>query len=212
MIAELLRNRYRPRVATREWFRYWGKRVFLTRAIVTAHLSSRRYARCCEAFGKRTTISPSKIDGRLELLRIGDNCAIGRVTMQLHARVTIGNNVVINDGCQLITGTHDIHSPHWELIAEPIVIEDYAWIATDAMLLPGVTIGRGAVVGARAVVTRSVEAYQVMAGNPARPIGWRRAREFCYRPSESVALFEAWLGPAGRRKGTLQNVEPVVAT
>jgi maltose O-acetyltransferase len=140
-------------------------------------------------------ISPSDISGRLERLRIGSDCAIGRVQIQLHAEVTIGNCVVINDGCHLLTGTHDIHTPHWELIAKPIVVEDYAWIAMGATLLPGVTIGRGSVVGAAAVVTKSVEPLTVVAGNPARRVGERTAADFAYRPSRFYALVEAWLGP-----------------
>ena len=113
--------------------------------------------------------------------------------------VTIGNCVVINDDCKLLTGTHDTHSPGWELVAKPIVIEDYAWIAMGATLLPGVTIGRGAVVGAGAVVTKSVGPLEIVGGNPAGLIGQRGVSDFCYRPSESSALFEAWLGPIATR-------------
>ena len=51
---------------------------------------------------------------------LAEDCAIGRIEIQLHAQVAIGNCVVINDGCRLLTGTHDIHSPRWELIAKPI--------------------------------------------------------------------------------------------
>jgi maltose O-acetyltransferase len=146
-------------------------------------------------------ISPSDISGRLERLTIGSDCAIGRVQIQLHADVRIGNCVVINDGCRLLTGTHDIHSPTWELIAKPIVVEDYAWIAMGATVLPGVTIGRGAVVGAAAVVTKSVEPLAVVAGNPATKVGDRTTADFVYRPSRSYALFEAWLGPAQPEQG-----------
>lgn len=114
----------------------------------------------------------------------------------MHAPVTIGNCVAINDGCRLLTGTHNVNSPDWELITEPIVVGDYAWLAMGAIILPGVTIGRGAVVGAGAVVAKSVEPLAIVAGNPARKIGERQASEFSYRPSASFALFEAWLGPA----------------
>ena len=66
--------------------------------------------------------------------------------MQSHDRIQIGNCVVINDGVRIITGSHDIHSPTYEHVFAPIVIEDHAWIATDAMILKGVTLGKGAVV------------------------------------------------------------------
>jgi maltose O-acetyltransferase len=198
MILELVRNRYKPSLGSREWIRYWGKRIFLLRDLIKQVRSTRRYVRQCGAFGRRTMISPANIKGNLEFLRVGDNCAIGRVEIQLHAQVTIGNCVVINDGCRLLTGTHNIHSPIWDLIAKPIHVEDYAWIATGAMLMPGVTIGKGAVVGAGAIVTRSIEPFEVVAGNPARSIGSRQCRELQYHPNEAIALFEAWLGPAQR--------------
>jgi acetyltransferase-like isoleucine patch superfamily enzyme len=54
-----------------------------------------------------------------------------------------------------------------------IVIEDDAWIGMDCMILSGVTIGKGAIVAARSVVTRSVPPYSVVAGNPARVIKYR---------------------------------------
>jgi acetyltransferase-like isoleucine patch superfamily enzyme len=57
-----------------------------------------------------------------------------------------------------------------EVTASPIVLEQNVWIGFDACVLPGVTIGRGSVVGARSVVTADVPAYTVVAGNPARPI------------------------------------------
>jgi maltose O-acetyltransferase len=203
MIATLFYDRYRPVLGSKLWAKYWAKRLFLMHRLISAELATQRYSRRCAAFGKRTIVSPSKIEGRLDQLCVGDDCAIGMVEIQLHAAVEIGNCVVINDGCRLLTGTHDVHSPAWELIAKPVVIEDYAWIATGAILLPGVRVGRGAVVGAGAIVTKSVEPLTIVAGSPAKPIGTRGGGEFLYRPSEKVALFEAWLGPAGiaRRGG-----------
>jgi maltose O-acetyltransferase len=202
MIYELFRHRYRPSLGSSDWIRYWGKRAFLVGELISVAWSERHYRRRCAHFGPRTVLSPSNIGGKLDRLHIGSDCAIGRVEIQLHAPVTIGNSVVINDGCRLLTGSHNIHSPQWELIAKPIVVDDYAWVATNAVLLPGVTIGRGAVVGAGAVVTRSVAPLEVVAGNPARPIGTRTPSEFCYSPGQSVALFEAWLGPIASRSST----------
>jgi maltose O-acetyltransferase len=199
LFASLIRNRYRPPIGSYLWAKYWAKRFRLGAALATLGWSNRRYARACAAFGSRTIISPSTIAGPLERLTVGADCAIGRVQIQLHAPVRIGNCVVINDGCQLLTGTHDVHSPDWELLTSPIVIEDYAWLATSSIILPGVTIGRGAVVGAGSVVTSSVEPLTIVAGNPARPIGRRQSSEFRYKPSRSYALFEAWLGPAESR-------------
>jgi maltose O-acetyltransferase len=87
--------------------------------------------------------------------------------------VRIGHHVMIGPCVQIYTAAHELQAEAriqgWE-IARPIVIEDNVWIGGGAILLPGVRIGRGAVVGAGAVVTRSVQANMVVAGNPARVI------------------------------------------
>ena len=97
--------------------------------------------------------------------------------------VTIGNRVSIAPRVTLVTSSH----PNRSLIREfapvaqgPIVIEDDAWLGAGCIILPGVHIGRGAVVGANSVVLSSVPALHVVAGQPARTVrelvptaGWR---------------------------------------
>lgn len=86
--------------------------------------------------------------------------------------LTIGQGVSIAPDVYLLTADHDPQSPDFEGRTAPIVIEDHAWLGTRAMVLPGVTVGRGAVVAAGAVVTKDVPPYALMAGVPARRIGW----------------------------------------
>lgn len=85
----------------------------------------------------------------------------------------IGHRVQIGPAVQIYCAAHPLEAQAriegWE-VAKPVVIEEDAWIGGGAILLPGVTIGRGAVVGAGAVVSRSVPANTVVAGNPARVI------------------------------------------
>ena len=87
--------------------------------------------------------------------------------------VRIGNHVMIGPAVQIYTAAHDLQAETrnqgWE-VAKRIDIEDNVWIGGSAILLPGVRIGRNSVVGAGAVVTRSVPANTVVAGNPARII------------------------------------------
>jgi len=87
--------------------------------------------------------------------------------------VHIGHHVMIGPAVQIYTAAHLLQAEPriqgWE-VAKPIVIEDNVWLGGGAILLPGVRIGRNAVVGAGAVVTRSVPANTVVAGNPARVI------------------------------------------
>ncbi len=86
-------------------------------------------------------------------------------------RVEIGNHVMLGPAVQLYTAVHPLEAEEriagWE-VALPIVIQDNVWLGGGAIVLPGVTIGRNAVVGAGAVVTRDVPPDVVVVGNPAR--------------------------------------------
>jgi acetyltransferase-like isoleucine patch superfamily enzyme len=138
---------------------------------------------------------PSLPLGGAGKLRIGEESAIlGSVTIALHADVHIGSRVVINDGAKLLTGSHHVADHRWRTFDKPIVIKDYAWIAENAIILPGVTIGRGAVVGAGSVVRTDVPDYAICFGNPARVYPTRRPATLHYSPVRQVARFEAWLG------------------
>jgi maltose O-acetyltransferase len=87
--------------------------------------------------------------------------------------VHIGHHVMMGPAVQIYTAAHDLQAEArnqgWE-VAKPIVIEDNVWIGGSAILLPGVRIGRNAVVGAGSVVSRSVPENAIVAGNPARVI------------------------------------------
>lgn len=84
------------------------------------------------------------------------------------SRISIGKNCCIGEDVRLLTGSHDLSSPTFELVVRPIEIKDNVWIATGVIVLPGVTIGEGAVVAAGAVVTKDVEPWTVVGGNPAK--------------------------------------------
>jgi len=91
--------------------------------------------------------------------------------------ITIGSYVTVSQYAHICTSSHDYDDPAMRQTFAPVIISDRAWICADAFVGPGVTIHRGAVVGARAVVTKEVEAWTVMAGNPARQIGNRQPIE-----------------------------------
>lgn len=89
-----------------------------------------------------------------------------------HSIIT-GTDVSIGPEASILTLGHDPRSPAFDDRGGDVVIGDRVWIGYRAIILPGVTIGEGAVVGAGAVVTRDVPSYTIVAGNPARPIGER---------------------------------------
>lgn len=87
--------------------------------------------------------------------------------------VRIGNNVDIAQDVYIWTEQHDYNSPTYATKGGPVTIEDYAWIASRATILPGVKIGKGAVVACGAVVTKDVPEMAIVAGVPAKTIGRR---------------------------------------
>lgn len=91
----------------------------------------------------------------------------------------IGNSVDIAQDVQIWTAEHNVHSPFHEMITAPVEIKDYVWIASRATILPGVTIGEGAVVATGSVVTKDVPPYTIVGGIPARVIG-ERSKELNY--------------------------------
>ena len=102
-------------------------------------------------------------------LSIGEFSALGHaVDCYCVDRVCIGAHVGISQYSFLCTASHDIADPHLKLIHAPIHIDDAAWVAADAFVGPGVRIGAGAVVGARASVFKDVDPWTVVCGNPAR--------------------------------------------
>ena len=88
--------------------------------------------------------------------------------------LTIGDNVDIAQEVNIWTMQHDYNDPQYKAVGKPVVIEDYVWIASRATILPGVKIGRGAVVASCAVVTKDVPPLAIVAGVPAKIIGSRK--------------------------------------
>ena len=80
---------------------------------------------------------------------------------------------------------HEKNSPQFEAIGKKVVIDDYAWICARAIILPGIKIGKGAIVGAGCVVSKNVDDYEIVAGNPQRIIGYR-SKDLSYKLNENI--------------------------
>lgn len=101
-------------------------------------------------------------------LVVGNNSSIQTDIIDLRAKVSIGSNVIIGFGVEILTCSHIVDSPDWEFKSYGIVIEDYVWIATRAFVLPSCrTIGYGAVCAAGALVAKDVETMNIVSGSPA---------------------------------------------
>jgi maltose O-acetyltransferase len=108
-------------------------------------------------------------------VKIGKNSVIGR-RCSLLGDITIKNNVSITAETYIFSSSHFKDSPTFEAYCKPVVIEDYAWIGARAMILPGVTIGKGAILGAASTATKNIAEFTVCVGTPAKPVGERSAK------------------------------------
>lgn len=108
-------------------------------------------------------------------IRIGNNVIINKSVMLdgRGAELVIGNNVDIAQETNIWTLEHDVNDPNHSVVAGEVVIEDHVWIASRVTILPGVHIGRGAVVASGAVVTKDVPPMTIVGGVPAKIIGKR---------------------------------------
>ncbi len=127
--------------------------------------------------GRRCEIEPHVDVGFRPQLVIGDRCQINQNT-QIKTAV-IGNDVMIAPGVVFLDRMHcfdrlDIPmARQGETKRKPVIVEDDVWIGQNAILMPGVRVGRGAIVGAGAVVTKDVPSMAIVAGVPARVIRYR---------------------------------------
>lgn len=121
------------------------------------------------SIGKNANVYPTtKIWGPWNL-EMGDYSCLGPdVDCYCMARITLGASATVSQYSYLCTGTHDISDPHMKLVSLPISIGEGAWVCADVFIGPGVTMGEGAVAGARASVFKDVEPWAVVGGNPAR--------------------------------------------
>jgi putative colanic acid biosynthesis acetyltransferase WcaF len=108
-------------------------------------------------------------------LRLAQGALIAeRVNCYNMAMVNLGENALVSQGAHLCAGNHDIDSADFQLIAKPINLGPRSWVAADAFVAPGVTLGEGSVLGARAAAFADLQPWTLYIGNPAQA---KRARK-----------------------------------
>ena len=134
--------------------------------------------RCFGAkIGKGVILRPSVHTQFPWKVSIGNDSWIGNeVVLYSLGEISIGNNVVVSQRSYLCTGSHDYTSPSFPIFSVPIVLEDECWLATDVYVAPGVTIGKGTVVGARSSVFKSLPPGKICMGSPAKVVRDREMR------------------------------------
>lgn len=126
----------------------------------------------------------ARINGRAEIrpghIEIGDGTIVGHdAILDGRKGIYLGRAVNLSSEVAIWTLQHDPQDPDFLSHGGPVVVHDRAWLSFRTTILPGVTIGEGAVVAANATVTKDVEPYTIVAGTPAAPIG-KRTRDLRY--------------------------------
>lgn len=157
--------------AERQEFKKWLRRYNQSETTVEQQILLQQML---GALGQNSIIEPPFFCVYGKNIYLGDNVYINFLCTILDCNeVRIGNHVMIGPGVQIYTPAHalqaEVRNQGWEE-AKAIVIEDNVWLGGSAILLPGVRIGRNAVVGAGALVSHDVPANVIVAGNPARVI------------------------------------------
>lgn len=110
----------------------------------------------------------------MDNLRMGDDSVIAwHCQIDARAGLIIGDHVAIASHVLLVAGSHDLMAPEFWSVSAPIYIDDYAWIASRAIVAHGARIGRGAVVTANTLVSKEVPPYKIVGGTGAKPMGER---------------------------------------
>ncbi|HEX7542994.1 MAG TPA: acyltransferase [Patescibacteria group bacterium] len=167
------------------------KNIFLEFEVFLLHLVGRVPSHCFRCFfyraagikiGKGSTIHTKARFYDPKNIMIGEDTIIGEgVVLDGRDKLMIGNHVDVASEVMIYNSEHDVNDESFMATNAPVKIEDYVFIGPRVIILAGVTIGRGAIVGAGAVVTKDVPPYAIVGGVPAKIIGERRNKDLHYR-------------------------------
>lgn len=163
-------------------------------ALVTAVMPSRRLRhRIYRAFGMQLGRN-ARVHRGLEVraahrIIVGNRTIVGfDCILDGRGGIRLGDDVNLSSQVAIWTMQHDHQSTGFESVAKPVRVGDRAWLSFRSVVLPGVTIGEGAVVAAGSIVTKDVEPYAIVAGVPAVQVGVRR-RDLSYRLSQEAGPY-----------------------
>ena len=121
--------------------------------------------------GKRVLVKPGVNIKYPWFLEIGNDCWIGEgVWIDNLTTVKISNNCCLSQGAMLLTGNHDYRKDTFDLVVNPIVLEDGVWIGAKAVVCPGVICRSHAILSVGSVANRELATYQIYQGNPAKAV------------------------------------------
>jgi acetyltransferase-like isoleucine patch superfamily enzyme len=156
--------------------------VYLVSTCVPSHFIRKKVYQISGArIGRGSTIHMGCRFFDLSNIKIGEDTIVGhRAFLDGRASLIIGNHVDIASEVMIYNSEHNIEREDFGAIEEPVNIGDYVFIGPRAMVLPGVKIGKGAIIAAGAVVTKDVGEFAIVGGVPAKQIGERKNKNLNY--------------------------------
>lgn len=168
-------TQYEKDIQSRSYFRYL-KGLLIRWKIYRYYDKNRKIARMGGAkIGEGVVITRQLAKMANKNLTIGSHSMVMTTQMDLRNPITIGNHVMIVETAKILTTSHYVDSPTFDLKNEGVVIDDYAWVTAKAFITPSChKIGYGAVIGAGCCVVNDVEPMSIVGGNPAKKIKTRK--------------------------------------
>ncbi len=159
-----------------------GILIWIVGFVPSHHLRRFSYRVFGMRIGRGSTIHMALSTYNPNGIEIGSDTIVGEwAVLDGRDSLKIGNHVDIATGVMIYNSEHDINDEKFKAVTSPVEIEDYVFIGPRAIILPGVKIGKGAVVAAGAVVTKDVGEFKIVGGVPAKEIGERRNRDPQYK-------------------------------
>jgi hypothetical protein len=179
-----------PKGLTR-WLRLWVDSIewFFLNVFISSFPSQTIRILSLRMMGAKIPMSTS-VYGGIEYrnpkgLVIGKGTALGhRAILDARMGLDIGSSVCFGTEVMIWTLHHDYNDLHFKGVGGKVTIGDYVWLGSRCIILPGVNIGKGAVIAAGAVVTKDVPEFTVVGGVPAKAIGQREVKDYDYFPND----------------------------
>ncbi len=157
---------------------------------IPSHFVRRFFYRICGVkIGKGSTLHMGVRFYNPRNISIGEDAIVGEGSvLDGRDKIAIGNHVDIATEVMIYNCAHDVDDESFKAVCAPVLVEDYVFIGPRSIILPGIKVGRGAIVGAGAVVTKDVEPFKIVGGVPAKEIGERANKDPHYRLGRAAAF------------------------